>query len=81
MLALGDCGVMKLLSAITAATLKATVVKKPKTFCSRTSAECMIVEVVDGKRDIDEVSTTGPASICDGLGVSCRRGELLVGWS
>jgi hypothetical protein len=34
---------MKLLSAITAATLKATVVKKPKTFCSRTSAECMVV--------------------------------------
>jgi hypothetical protein len=27
---------------MTAATVKATVVKKPKTFCSRTSAECMI---------------------------------------
>jgi hypothetical protein len=46
MFALGDCGAMKLLSAITAATLKATVVKKPKTFCSRTSAECMILECV-----------------------------------
>lgn len=43
MLALGFCGVMKLLSAITAATLKATVVKKPKTFCSRTRVECMIL--------------------------------------
>jgi hypothetical protein len=42
MLALGVWGDMKLLSAITAATLKATVVKKPKTFCNRTSAECMV---------------------------------------
>jgi hypothetical protein len=31
MFALGLCGDMKLLSAITAATVKATVVKKPKT--------------------------------------------------
>jgi hypothetical protein len=29
---------------MTAATLKATVVKKPKTFCSRTSAECMVAK-------------------------------------
>jgi len=36
---------MKLLSAITVATVKATVVKKPKTFCSRTSAECMVRDV------------------------------------
>lgn len=42
MLAVGFCGEMKLLSAITVATVKATVVKKPKTFCSRTRAECML---------------------------------------
>lgn len=42
MLALGVWGLMKLLSAMTAATVKATVVKKPKTVCSRTSAECMV---------------------------------------
>ena len=42
MLAEGFCGVMKLLSAITVATVKATVVKKPKTFWRRTSVECML---------------------------------------
>lgn len=42
MLALGLCGETKLLSAITVATVNATVVKKPKTFWSRTSAECMM---------------------------------------
>lgn len=36
---------MKLLSAITAATVKATVVKNPKTFCNRTSAECILSAV------------------------------------
>jgi hypothetical protein len=46
MLADGFCGEMKLLSAMTLATVKATVVKKPKTFCRRTSVEC-IVEVED----------------------------------
>lgn len=30
-------------NAIRAATTKATVVKKPKTFCARTTVECMIV--------------------------------------
>jgi hypothetical protein len=34
---------MKLLSAITVATVKATVVKKPKTFWRRTSVECIVM--------------------------------------
>jgi len=42
MLAEGFCGVIKLLSAITVATVKATVVKKPKTFWRRTSVECIL---------------------------------------
>jgi hypothetical protein len=42
MLAVGLCGDMKLLSAITVATVNATVVKKPKTFWRRTSVECIV---------------------------------------
>lgn len=33
---------MTTLNAITAATTKLTVVKKPKTFCSRTNDECIM---------------------------------------
>jgi len=42
MLALGVWGFMKIDSAITAATEKATVVKNPKTFCPLTNNECMV---------------------------------------
>lgn len=45
---------MKVESAMTAATENATVVKKPKTFCTLTSVECMLGErlcgVVEGER-------------------------------
>jgi hypothetical protein len=41
---------MKVESAITAATVKATVVKNPNTFCTRTKLECILAtqwEVVE----------------------------------
>ena len=41
-LADGDCGKKRTERAIRPATLKATVVKKPKTFCTRTREECML---------------------------------------
>jgi hypothetical protein len=52
---------MNVESAITAATVKATVVKKPKTFCTRTRAECIlggdsIVVVGKNGRNTAEVS-------------------------
>lgn len=43
-LAVGVWGWMKVDSAMTAATEKATVVKKPKTFCIRTRVECIVGE-------------------------------------
>lgn len=46
--ALGLCGLTRLESAISAPTEKATVVKKPKTFCSRTSEECIAAVAVPG---------------------------------
>lgn len=78
MLALGLCGDMKLLSAITAATVKATVVKKPKTFCSRTSAECMIVRKVNLQLQLREFVGAERVSIVTLGGGS---GELSVWWS
>jgi hypothetical protein len=52
-LADGACGVTTTERAMIAATKKATVVKKPKTFCTRTRAECMAAlwEVSKHKRD------------------------------
>jgi hypothetical protein len=46
---------MKVDSAIIAATVKATVVKNPKTFCTRTTAECIVKGfIVEGQqRDVD----------------------------
>ena len=41
--ALGSRGDVKSEKAIKPATQKATVVKKPKTFCPRTRVECMVV--------------------------------------
>ena len=49
MLADGSCGEIRVLSAITVATVKATVVKNPKTFCSRTRVECMLYVGVSTK--------------------------------
>ena len=46
----GFWGVIKDESAITVATVKATVVKKPNTFCTRTRAECMVGEQVNVER-------------------------------
>jgi len=63
MSALGVCGDMKLLSAITAATLNATVVKKPKTFCNRTRAECMIVRLKSRQRQENKDSVAARESI------------------
>lgn len=52
-LADGVLGERKSENAIRAATAKATVVKKPKTFCPLTREECMlaICGVVDVRRD------------------------------
>lgn len=44
-LEMGACGVMKIESATRAATQEATVVKNPKTFCTRTKAECIFGEL------------------------------------
>lgn len=41
-LALGVRGAIRSEHAIRAATAKATVVKKPKTFCARTMVECIV---------------------------------------
>ena len=46
MLAEGDCGKNSTDAAIRPATVKATVVKKPKTFWMRTREECILVLVL-----------------------------------
>lgn len=45
-LADGFCGLSRTLTAMAAATAKATDVKKPKTFCTRTKVECMMDAVL-----------------------------------
>jgi hypothetical protein len=65
MLALGLWGDMKLESAITVATVKATVVKKPKTFWRRTSVECIVVWGERNARDFGGWSVFG---VCNLLG-------------
>lgn len=45
-LADGFCGLNRTLTAMAAATAKATDVKKPKTFCTRTRVECMMDAVL-----------------------------------
>lgn len=73
MLAEGDCGFMKLDSAITVATKNATVVKNPKTFCTRFTVECILKEglwlwggVVGEHRCSDDVSCLELASALRG---------------
>lgn len=57
---------MKVDRATTAATVKATVVKKPKTFCARTSVEC-ILAIKKPNGDVEG-------------GWDEMKGELAQGW-
>jgi len=43
-LAVGACGWRNIVTAMKAETQKATVVAKPKRFCTRTNAECIVFE-------------------------------------
>jgi hypothetical protein len=78
MFALGVCGDMKLLSAITVATVKATVVKKPKTFCSRTRAECMIVVGVSCQICVGALRDQSVGRSMEVFRGGMRSGELAV---
>ena len=72
-LAVGVCGLSNTLTAMTAATVKATEVKKPKTFWMRTREEC-IVAVRDSAIGVVRRCSCGFASDPDSRGFVRYRG-------
>ena len=52
MLADGVWGMKRTDSAVRIAVQNATVVKKPKAFCTRTTVECILKIVVKGQRSV-----------------------------
>lgn len=76
-LADGFCGLSRTLTAMAAATAKATDVKKPKTFCTRTRVECMMDAVLLQLALNNPTKSPSPKEVTD-LGEAVLKGLALM---